>query len=1037
MASDPSPGPLKELATSRARFIAELGERIMNIRQGLARMSSSSDPGAELNAVRRRLHALAAAADVLHFTAAADALGRAEAELSQAAAAPSPAPARERVSRILDLAPSLALGAAIDLQEELDGEHALGAREPLCVLIFGDASLQAAFNKPGPLHGAETHAARDLDELITLLTRLGPDVLLLDGDDASVVEIIPRLRQAAPGHGLPLVAVGNFESYEGMLRLVRRGIARVLPKPVDAAALQRTIQKLAPRELLTTPHSNRFAEGANLVEVVTAEARRAFADPQSGVAAAPGFDADASKHALTALWSAFARIRSLAGRAPDGTNRLPFEGPYGMIPLAPTLTTAFRSSAAPAAPSAVSEALAGRRFVVADSDATLLGALSRSLQRLGASVLPARDGAHALELAERQWPDAVITDAELPSLDGLALCKRLREDVALADVPVALICWKEELLEHARRLSEQHGGDPRPLDPESFAPLAEALGKRVALERRLERHDAVHGRLDGLTPRLLLQLCCSRTPSSLLRVQSGRLTAEIAVVDGRPSHARLLDAGAIAVEGSGALGPFLGMRVGRFSVELLNAALPAHLSGDVMTVLAPAIARARRAHAWLLESGVSTLARIDLEPRVAALYLDEAPAGHKALLARLARGESLRLLIESPEIDRATLTSALMELARRGALLALIDTEGRDALAPDARPASSGRGPRFRDAPAPVMPAAMTLAEAVLQAVSGPGEPDKPSARRTHPGLAPPAPPVPYTPRRGSRTPPLPEPTASAEAARDASSEVAPEPPVESLATEAAEPLAARDDTAPLERDEAEPDATDLDDDVAPPFSAAARVRAVMSPVLVTLAAAGLAFAGMRVIMGGGLERIGAAPSTLLPATAVDDDHSRSLPARSPAPPAPTAQSDADASTETAAPENVAAAPEPSEAAAPPAGGSSQPEPPPAPVDGSASAALDPARPGVPSDVDVSTELLDPLPEPKLRPGHGLLEVSTWQPQRIYVDGVFVGNYERRLIPLAPGTYHLRLVAGDRDIEQPVPIEAGRRTRVSLRTKSN
>ena len=81
--------------------------------------------------------------------------------------------------------------------------------------------------------------------------------------------------------------------------------------------------------------------------------------------------------------------------------------------------------------------------------------------------------------------------------------------------------------------------------------------------------------------------------------------------------------------------------------------------------------------------------------------------------------------------------------------------------------------------------------------------------------------------------------------------------------------------------------------------------------------------------------------------------------------------------------------------------------------------------------------MLDPPPEPKLRPGHGLLEVSTWQPQRIYVDGVFVGNYERRLIPLAPGTYHLRLVAGDRDIEQPVPIEAGRRTPVSLRTKSN
>jgi hypothetical protein len=455
-----------------------------------------------------------------------------------------------------------------------------------------------------------------------------------------------------------------------------------------------------------------------------------------------------------------------------------------------------------------------------------------------------------------------------------------------------------------------------------------------------------------------------------------------------------------------------------------------------MTVLAPAIARARRAHAWLLDAGVAALARIDLEPRVAALYLDEAPAGHKALIARLSRGESVRPLIDSPEIDRAVLTSALVELARRGAILALIDSEGRDALAPDSsRPASSGRGPRFRDAPAPVMPAAMTLAEAVLQAVSGPGEPNKPGARRTHPGLAPPAPPLPHVPRRGSGTPPLPDPSPVAQGDA-ASSEASPPDDANSSAAEAAEQSAAPD--AALDEHESEPDTTDLDDDVAPPFSTAARVRAVMSPVLVTLAAAGLAFAGMRVIMGGGLERLGVAPSTLLPASTVDAAD-RSLPARLPAPPAAppplplSSASTADASTDLDAPDT--ATPAPPEAAAPPADGTSQPAQL-ASTGEAASAALEPASPGVPPDVDVSTELLDPLPEPKLRAGHGMLEVSTWQPQRIYVDGVFVGNYERRLIPLAPGTYQLRLVAGDRDIQQPATIEAGRRTRVSLRLES-
>src|SRR6186713_1073182 len=179
MANESSPGPLEKLATSRARFIAELGERIAAARHGLARIGpGSADPGAELNAVRRRLHALAAAADVLHFTTAADALRRAEAELAAGAAAPSLAPARERVMRILDLLPSLALGASVALEEELSGERANSAREPLFALIFGGAPLEAALEKPGPLHGTERHRTDDPEALSALIAQLGPDVIV-------------------------------------------------------------------------------------------------------------------------------------------------------------------------------------------------------------------------------------------------------------------------------------------------------------------------------------------------------------------------------------------------------------------------------------------------------------------------------------------------------------------------------------------------------------------------------------------------------------------------------------------------------------------------------------------------------------------------------------------------------------------------------------------------------------------------------------------------------------------------------------------
>ena len=95
------------------------------------------------------------------------------------------------------------------------------------------------------------------------------------------------------------------------------------------------------------------------------------------------------------------------------------------------------------------------------------------------------------------------------------------------------------------------------------------------------------------------------------------------------------------------------------------------------------------------------------------------------------------------------------------------------------------------------------------------------------------------------------------------------------------------------------------------------------------------------------------------------------------------------------------------------------------------------ARTDIQVDVDVSTEPVDAPLQAKLLPGHGLLEVRTWEPQRIYVDGVFVGNYASRLVPLNPGTYQVRLIAGAREIEQAVTVEAGRRTRVWARLESS
>jgi DNA-binding response OmpR family regulator len=60
------------------------------------------------------------------------------------------------------------------------------------------------------------------------------------------------------------------------------------------------------------------------------------------------------------------------------------------------------------------------------------------------AVACAMDGAEALAMAEIQPPDLIISDVSMPDMDGLTLCKRLRESSQLAHVPVLLLTARDQ-----------------------------------------------------------------------------------------------------------------------------------------------------------------------------------------------------------------------------------------------------------------------------------------------------------------------------------------------------------------------------------------------------------------------------------------------------------------------------------------------------------------------------------------------------------------------------------------------------------------
>ncbi len=67
------------------------------------------------------------------------------------------------------------------------------------------------------------------------------------------------------------------------------------------------------------------------------------------------------------------------------------------------------------------------RVLVVDDDATILHIVSRLLQDQGHQVTTARDGQEALRVAMREHPQLIVCDWMMPEMDGVTLCRALRE----------------------------------------------------------------------------------------------------------------------------------------------------------------------------------------------------------------------------------------------------------------------------------------------------------------------------------------------------------------------------------------------------------------------------------------------------------------------------------------------------------------------------------------------------------------------------------------------------------------------------------
>jgi DNA-binding response OmpR family regulator len=80
-----------------------------------------------------------------------------------------------------------------------------------------------------------------------------------------------------------------------------------------------------------------------------------------------------------------------------------------------------------------------KKIVLIEDDADLFTLLKYNLEKEGFSMVGSQTGKGALELCRRVRPDLILLDIMLPDSDGLDICKGIRNDLELMQVPIIFL----------------------------------------------------------------------------------------------------------------------------------------------------------------------------------------------------------------------------------------------------------------------------------------------------------------------------------------------------------------------------------------------------------------------------------------------------------------------------------------------------------------------------------------------------------------------------------------------------------------------
>jgi two-component system sensor histidine kinase/response regulator len=134
-----------------------------------------------------------------------------------------------------------------------------------------------------------------------------------------------------------------------------------------------------------------------------------------------------------------------------------------------------------------------KNILVIDDDETNLLLIQAILEtRLpDYSILLATSGAKGIEIAQTEFPDAILLDIFMPEMDGFETCRKIKSNEATSNIPVLMISAMGQSLE-IRVKGLQSGADAiisKPFDQEEFVALVNVMLRIKKAEDKLKKQN--------------------------------------------------------------------------------------------------------------------------------------------------------------------------------------------------------------------------------------------------------------------------------------------------------------------------------------------------------------------------------------------------------------------------------------------------------------------------------------------------------------------------------------------------------------------